>query len=120
GGTGAGRRATTLPELLAGAAKPLADDIEKRVTRFVFRFVEKPGFRLAGAEEAAAQLLAKVGHVLEHYEGLAYDLGARTEHAFTRLSELFMSLQMAGGRRTGALTPQVMELLRTYPKERYQ
>lgn len=114
------RRAAVLVDFLPEAAKPLFAEFEKKLVGFALRLLEKPGFRLAGAEEAIAQIHARLAQVIGHQEEMVGDLTRRSTDAHNRLRELIVHLQMAGGRRTGALTPDIMEQLRSYPKWRYQ
>lgn len=80
--------------------------------------IELPDYRLAGAEEALRQLSASVQKTLEHYEPLGVELATRVVEARTRIEALLTTLQ--GNRKNLPVAASLIELLRQYPKWRYQ
>jgi hypothetical protein len=98
------------------AADALTRDVGGKVMGLVATLLEKPDYRLAGAEEAAEQMQAMLGQLLTHYEPLAADLSNKAADAYAQLA-LFMSPERGRRRVTAA---EVAESLRLYPKWRYQ
>jgi hypothetical protein len=95
--------------------------------------IEQPGVRLAGAEEALRQLSSAVEQALQHQEQLAQELQERAASLFERLRTLLQQ-PLPGPAPTSswktplsrkpppasAITAELFELVRSYPKCRYQ
>src|SRR5262249_14901348 len=90
----------------------------KQLEAITVDLIEEPQFRLAGAEEALRQFMATIQSTLEHYEPLSTELSTRVAEARLRIDAMLTSLQ--GGRRTVQLAAALLELLKQYPKWRYQ
>ena len=82
------------------------------------RLIEEPEFRLAGAEEAIRQVVASVEQILQHQEPLARELARKAAEAYGPL-QAFVAAKPAG-RRQPLSAGDVVELLRGYPKWRFQ
>jgi hypothetical protein len=105
-----------------------------RLTQLIVRLIEQPEFRLAGAEETIRQLSTTVEQALRHQEQLAKELQERAAALYTRMRDLLDRPQPAGPPPTTstlkslfARKPQpnspaaeLVELLKAYPKCRYQ
>ena len=111
-------RPPVLIESLQEASADLVARWCKQLEAVAVDLVELPEFRLAGAEEALRQFMATIQKTLEHYEPLSTELNGRVAEARTRIDTLFASLQ--GGRRTVQAASGLAELLKQYPKWRYQ
>jgi hypothetical protein len=125
----------TAVEALRAAAGALAEECELKLAQMVVRLIEEPVFRLAGAEEAIRQLSATVEQALRHQEQLARELQERSAAVYARIQEL-LELRPAAGqpassswKRAFSRKPaaavaspvaELVELLRSYPKCRYQ
>ncbi len=122
-----------LERALADTASTMRDEYEQKLAEVAVRLIEDPHYRLAGAEEALRQLSAQVEEALQLHEDLARELQQRAVAAYQRLQDLLSSptalLHSTPSRRAGFLrrTPtqpgpavEVLELLRNYPKWRYQ
>jgi serine/threonine protein kinase len=123
-------------EALKTSAASLADECELRLAQTVVRLIEEPAFRLVGAEEAIRQLNATVEQALRHQEQLAKELQERSVAVYTRIRELLdlrpvvaqsptSSWKMPFSRKSSpvavsAPVAELVELVRTYPKCRYQ
>src|SRR5262249_43748892 len=81
--------------------------------------IEEPAFRLAGAEEAVRQIVATVEQVLQHHEPLARDVASKAAEAHERLAACASPIKV-GPRRPALAVDDVVELLRSYAKKRYQ
>jgi serine/threonine protein kinase len=132
-----GQPAATLVEALKSAAASLADESELKLAQMIVRLIEQPAFRLAGAEETIRQLSATVEQALRHQEQLAAELQERSVKLYSRLRELLdhrgapasqpetSSWKMRLARKSASASPdtqagELVELLRAYPKCRYQ
>jgi hypothetical protein len=122
-----------LERALADTAASLRTEYEQKLAEVAVRLIEDPHYRLAGAEEALRQLSAEVEEALQLHEDLCSELQQRAIAAYQRLQSLLASptplLHSTPSRRAGFLrrTPtqpgpaiEVLELLRNYPKWRYQ
>ena len=103
---------------LREASETLVDDWGQKLTEMSIRLIEEPQFRLAGAEEAIRQVVASIEQILQHHEPLARDLAAKAAEAYGKL-QAFMAAK-AAGRRQPLSAADVLELLRAYPKWRFQ
>jgi hypothetical protein len=109
----------TLVTLLRQAADGLTNEWGQKLAEMPVRLIEEPDYRLAGAEEAIRQAVASIEQVLQHHEPLAKDLANKAGEAYTRLRSL-ATPAAKGGRRYALDTADVVELLRCYPKWRFQ
>jgi eukaryotic-like serine/threonine-protein kinase len=101
----------------AGAA--LTAKWEQKLMELPVRLIEQSEFRLAGAEEAVRHVVGAIEQILRHHEPLAKDLGKRASDAYARLQS--MSRPQRPGGRCLVLPPEdTLELLRSYPKWRFQ
>jgi serine/threonine protein kinase len=103
---------------LRRCAGALGAEWGQRLAELPVALIEEPGFRLAGAEEAVRDMIAEIERVLQHHEPLARDLTGRAGEAYGRLQVLAGLVR--GARRQTLPGPEVLELLRNYPKWRYQ
>jgi serine/threonine protein kinase len=112
----------TLQEALEAAAEALSSGLGKKLTLFVTSFIEQCGSRLAGAEEAVRQTITLLEQELQNHERLGKELAAKAEDANERIKTLVTNLQgqAVKNRRAAASLGTLMELVRTYPKWRYQ
>jgi serine/threonine protein kinase len=109
----------TLVALLRQSADKLTGDWGQKLAEMSVRLIEEPDYRLAGAEEAIRQAVASIEQVLQHHEPLAKDLEQKAKEAYGRLKAL--TEPPAKGARRYVLEPvDVIELLRCYPKWRFQ
>jgi hypothetical protein len=115
-------RPPRLVEALPEASAALVADWGKKLAVLAGQLIEQPEFRLAGAEEALRQFIGMIEQALRHYEPLAKELAARVAEARTRIESIRASIQgtPTGGRRAAAVVANLVELLRLYPKWRYQ
>jgi hypothetical protein len=123
----------SLESALQSAAVKVVDRHEQKLAQLVVALIENPNFRLAGAEEALRRLHAQVEEALQSQEPLANDLQQRAAAVYKRIHTLMgagnvpaqsPSPRKASFRRAPAgLSPTVtelLELLRSFPKCRYQ
>ena len=116
------RRPGVLEETLRKETEALIVDLEDRLATITVPFMEEPGFRLAGAEEAIRQATWLIEQVLQHHEPLLLELSAKADRAYERLQALRPALSeiLGGGRKNAPVVSELLELLRNYPKWRYQ
>ena len=112
----------------------LADECDQRIATLIVRLIEEPAYRLAGAEEALRVLSAIVERALQAQEQLCKELQERAVRLFLRIHALLdnpaadttrspsSSLWRLGRKSTSKLgvAGEVLELLKSYPKCRYQ
>ncbi|HYT91306.1 MAG TPA: tubulin-like doman-containing protein, partial [Gemmataceae bacterium] len=123
-----------LEQALLDTSADLCEEYGQKLAVLVVRLIEDPQYRLAGAEEIIRQLNALVEQALKHHEELAQELQQRSVAAFERIHRLlegqptvtqttpiwkapFTRRSPAPGVGTAA---ELLELLRAYPKCRYQ
>jgi hypothetical protein len=123
---------STLEQAVRQASEKVADECDQRLAELLVRLIEEPAFRLAGAEEAVRQFNTAVEKALDHQEHLGKELHARAVALYQRIHTL---LGTAGqvtntSRQTplskkvitqaNALVSELLSLIRSYPKCRYQ
>ncbi len=134
-GIGAAPELGPVEKALADAAAAIAEDAEQHLAELVVRLIEEPAYRLAGAEEAIRQFTSLVEQALSSQETLAKELHQRAGALFQRIHAYLESplpppsqspsLWRAAFTRKSAQTnpnfgAELLELLRSYPKVRYQ
>src|SRR5262249_55101624 len=112
----------TLTQALRETSEAIAVEWSQKLAELPVRLIEQPAFRLAGAEEAVRQMVALIGRVLQTHEPLARELADKATANFVRLmTVLAQGTASSAPRRSASLTPEaVLELVRSYPKVRYQ
>jgi hypothetical protein len=107
---------------LQKAAETLIASWGVKLAQFAVRLIEKPQFRLAGAEEAVRQVIATIEKELRQQEALYAELNERAAEARKRMLSLVEAIQSApaGNRRTAVLLQTFRELVEVYPRWRYQ
>ena len=111
-----------LQEVLRDAGDRVVAEWGQHLGELVVGLIEAPEFRLAGAEEAARQVVAVLQKMLEHQEPLAKELAARAAEAHARVHGLVALLAKPAPPKGRPLpsAADFLELLRAYPKWRYQ
>jgi serine/threonine protein kinase len=112
-----------LEEPLDAVADVLRADFGKKLGLFVLSFVEQTGARLAGAEEAVRQCVALIEQELQKQERLGKELAARADNAYAKMKPLLTTLRQGSGaknRRAASSASTLLELVRCYPKWRYE
>jgi hypothetical protein len=116
---------TAAPGPLAEAARKASDELiaawGQKLAEVVVRLIEKPGLRLAGAEEAIRQSVACIEQVLTDQEAKQNELTARAAESLQRLHALLDNpgRNPLGGRRGPATPAEVVELLHGYARQRF-
>jgi hypothetical protein len=113
------RKAPTIPDILPGALKPLLAAAEQKVRDFASRFLERPDLRLAAAEESILQIQTELEQSQQRYEIMCQELASFAANAYSRINGRLSAL-VSGENRRGTFTTEVIEMLRSYPKWRYQ
>jgi len=111
-----------LQEMLRTAGDEVVDEWGGRLGELMVRLIESPQFRLAGAEEAIRHVVASLQQVLEHHEPLTRELTTRAGEAHARIHALIARLRKPGDGKSRQLPgpTEAQELLRCFPKWRYQ
>lgn len=110
-----------LEEVLADQAKALGLAWQELLAEMVLPLIDRPGFRLPAAEEAARQLNVQIEKVLHLHEALSREMVDKSAKGKDRLLALIKMIPEMG--KAGRRSPQAAELvqiLRAYPKWRYQ
>jgi hypothetical protein len=111
----------TLRDLLQDTARHLIAENEAKLSEMAVYFIEQPSFRLAGSEEAIRQLTARLQQALEAFENLHEEIAAQTWATYLKMLPMIGSLQgFTLGSRKSTVTAEILDLLRTYPRQRYQ
>jgi serine/threonine protein kinase len=108
-----------LSQCLHEASEKLVSEWGQKLAEMAVHLIEEPQFRLAGAEEAIRQVVASIEQILQHHEPLARDLSSKASEAYVRL-RMFLAPAKVPGRRPTLSNADVLELLRSYPKWRFQ
>ncbi len=109
-------------ELLRDAGDAVVAEWGHRLAELVVHLIEAPEFRLAGSEEAVRSVVVTLQHYLEHQEPLTRELVGRAADAHARLHALAAALGRPPSPKgkPPPTTAEAVELLRAYPKWRYQ
>jgi hypothetical protein len=105
--------------VLHATGQAVIAESEAKLSEMAVHFIEMPSYRLAGAEEAIRQLTAKLSQTLEMFEHLLYETEKQVTELYGRLLPLIGSLEGFTPRK-GSAAADVLDLLRTYPRKRYQ
>jgi hypothetical protein len=123
----------SLETVLQDIGSKTVDQFEQKLAELAVSVIEDPHYRLAGAEEALRQLHSQVERALQAHEQLASELQQRSAQIYSRLRTLTdnsgkstqnttwkppFARRSSGGSSPGI--PGMMELLRTYPKVKFQ
>jgi hypothetical protein len=114
--------APQLPELLREAAREMIAERGQQAAEVVVGFIEEPGFRLAGAEEAVRRIVALIEQVLGEHEPKFKEAAKLATETHQRIQEVTAALHKAaaGKGRAPVTTADVVELLRLYARARYK
>ncbi|MFO0811317.1 MAG: tubulin-like doman-containing protein [Gemmataceae bacterium] len=110
-----------LENAVAGVAAELTAEYAATPAQFASHFTEQPGYRLPAAEEVVRQFAARTAQVVQTYEDLHKKLGKEAHECYARLFPLIGKLDTyaTAAKQAGAAS-EVLDLLRAYPKKRYQ
>jgi serine/threonine protein kinase len=110
-----------IPEALDEASGILVAQWGRKLTELVLHLVEEPQYRLAGAEEAIRQVVARLERTIENHEKLASDLATRAAEARARIHAVLRAMpSLPSVKARVAASTELRELLRNYPKWRNQ
>ncbi|MGH9677310.1 MAG: hypothetical protein ACRD36_09435, partial [Candidatus Acidiferrum sp.] len=109
----------SLIDILRHQADLLTNAWSQELGHLTVHLMEDPKYRLAGAEEGVRQVVATIEQVLQHHDPLAQDLARKADEASGRLSALADEVK-TGARKLNIDPLDVLELLRWYPKWRFQ
>ena len=109
-----------LQRAIAAAASSLTAEYEQKLAELAVHFIELPRHRLAGAEESIRQLTERLRRAVETYESLAQSLTKEAADLYARLFRIIGTLNSASSGKRPALAAEIIDLLRMYPKKRYQ
>jgi hypothetical protein len=109
---------TGLEVAVQAAAKAVAGEAEAALSEITVKFIERPQYRLAGADEALNQVLARLTQAVEALEPEVDELRRQATEAYARLFHTIGSLggALSGivGRKPGYLN-DVLEPFRVFP-----
>lgn len=111
-----------LEETVHGETEAAIGDGQQNLSGLALPLIEQAEFRVAGAEKAARKLMSLVEQSLKHHEPLCHELNGKASSAYDRLQMLRPLIReiLAGERRHAGLAAELLELVRRYPKWRYQ
>jgi hypothetical protein len=110
-----------IPNSLHETAESLAAQWSQKLAELTVLLIEEPEYRLAGAEEAVRQIIALIEKALSRSEPLAKELESDSTEAHTYLRILLGHLSDPRRKIVAGAGPfEVIELLRTFAKKRYQ
>ncbi len=118
---GVAPRASVLGDVLRDASDALVHNGGQKLSEMLVGLIEQPEFRLAGAEAAIRQLVTALDQVIEGREPVYRELATKAGDALQRLCGVLDALVRGPAGRRGVLSAgDAAELLRVYPKWRYQ
>jgi hypothetical protein len=110
-----------LQKTLGQLAVAFSSEYDKKLAEMAVHFIEQPGPRLASAEEAIRQLTARLQTLVKTYESLYLTLETEVGELFKRMFPMIGQLDTGAiGSRRSTTATEVLELLRAFPKKRYQ
>ena len=111
-----------LEETLHHVAEAVVKNWQAKLDQLTVHLLEQPEFRLAGVEEAIRQGIRLIEQILTHHEPLGQELSEKSTRACERLQTLVAGFSeiVKTGRKGQALIAELIELLKLYPKWRYQ
>jgi len=115
--------AGSLEVAIKEAYKKVAAEAESSLAGMAVQFIERPQYRLAGAEEALSQLTELLKLSVEQLEQLRKGYRQDVRESYARLFQLIGGLGSSsglpgfGGRRS-TLATELLDLLRVYPNKR--
>jgi hypothetical protein len=114
----------TFTAFVDAAAQKLLAEAEKHLAAAAVGFIERPEYRLAGAEEALSQIAERLNDAVDRLE---VECKRREHEAALTFAKLFPLIgTLANGSafslvgRRGAVVQELTALLREYPRQRYQ
>jgi hypothetical protein len=108
-------------ESLRESAAAISGEWSQKLAELPVKLIELPAYRLAGAEEAVRQVVRSIEQVLDRHEPLGHELADKSCEAYARVLAFLNSLDSSHSWPKRGPTPeQLVELLRTYSKSRYQ
>jgi hypothetical protein len=116
---GAGPGALTEP--MVQVAQKTVNGWSLKLAYFAVSLLERPEYRLAGAEAAFRGLVDTIERVCVEYDPLLKEINVRAQDARERLTKLMENLAgSAQSRRTPNVLPNLIELMKAYPRWRLQ
>ncbi len=114
----------TFAGFIDAIAPKLLGEAETRLASAAVGFIERPEYRLAGAEEALSQIAERLNDAVERLE---VECKRREHEATATFAALFPLIGTLANKsafalvgRRGAITHELTGLLREYPRQRYQ
>src|SRR5207248_1928958 len=107
----------TLAEVLPAQYRKVAAQAERNLAALSVYFLEQTQYRLAGAEEALAQIEDRLKRTVDGMIGVRQTLAREVLEAYARLFSLIGGLG-SGAIRRGAALNEVVETLRAYARKR--
>ncbi|MCI0641224.1 MAG: protein kinase [Gemmataceae bacterium] len=121
-----------LESLLAVIAERVAQESEQRLAEVIVKLIEKPAYRLAGAEEALKQMGTTLEQALVALEPLSNEVNDRCVATFQRILAIIekplppetkstlWSFSRKSAPKAMNVCKELIELLQTYAKTRFQ
>src|SRR5262249_35922345 len=115
-------RSARLPDLLRDAVNSFVNARGEGVAQLTVCLIEQPEFRLAGAEEAVRQMVARMEAGLEPREPKYRDLARRAAQGYKPMPAVLRTLEKgaAARGRPPLAAADVVELLRSYARWRFE
>ena len=110
-----------IQRIVGDTTQALAAEYDKKFAELAVHFIEQPGPRLVNAEETIRQMTERLGQLIATYEALVRTLEDEVIELYRQLLPQIGQLDSRNlVRRSKAQAAEVMDLLRAYPKKRYQ
>ncbi|MBX7102656.1 MAG: protein kinase [Gemmataceae bacterium] len=111
-----------IPPLFEQVGPEQAHAVDQQIADLTIQTVERPGMRIAGAEELVRQLAERAGQAKKSYEHLHESLTHEAGQTFRKLFPMIAGLDKYAfsGKKREQHVQEMIGLLRDYPKKQYQ
>lgn len=116
-------KSPSLQDVLAERHRRLAQDVEGHLSAMAVAFIEQPQYRLGGAEEVLAQMIARLKRTVGGLESVRSGILDEVHDAYSQLAQVLtgagpsLALSMIGTRKSVA-TGEFLNALEEYPNKR--
>jgi eukaryotic-like serine/threonine-protein kinase len=113
----------SLAQVLAERHKRLAADFEGHLSAMAVAFIEQPQYRLGGAEEVLAQMIARLKRTVSGLESIREGIWDDAHDAYSQIAQMLageapsLALSIIGSRKA-VTTAEFLGALESYPNKR--
>ncbi len=109
-----------IADFLVTSSKKIVQEKTELLREIAFHFVEKPGFRLSGSEEAVRQIQKKINEIERDLENNTQQANQASEEAYQQLLSAIALVNKCKSNKLGAAFQQLIEMIQIYSQNRVQ